>query len=102
MNVFYERILCCQGRRAGKHLKAPGTFLLCDLRLSGSDLYQPGDRGMQWCQTSPPRVVDNLMEKTVNIAECCELLLQIETCTVRLFYALTLTLFFFLIFKHFF
>lgn len=74
MNVFYERILCCQGRRAGKHLRAPGTFLLCDLRLSGNDLCQPGGAGMQWCQTSPPRVMGNLMEKPVNIAECRDLL----------------------------
>jgi len=75
MNLFYERILCCQGRRAGKHLKTPGSFLLCDLRLLGSDLYQRGGTGMQWCQTSPPSVVGSLVEKPVNTAECCELLL---------------------------
>ena len=74
MNVFYERILCCQGRRAGKHLRVPGTFLLCDLRLSENDLYQPKGAGMWWCQTSPPHVAGNLMEKRVNIAECGELL----------------------------
>lgn len=65
MNLFYERILCCQGRRAGKHLKTPGSFLLCDLRLLGSDLYQRGGTGMQWCQTSPPSVVGSLVEKPV-------------------------------------
>lgn len=72
---FIKKILCCQGKRAGKHLRTLGSFLLCDLSLLESDLYQRGDTEMQWCQTSPPNAEGSLVEKPVKTAECSELLL---------------------------